>query len=119
MLGGITGPIVAAAAFTAPAKLLEYFSFSIAGIITEPTAAPLAIAAPDTAAIIILVRTTTNDNPPLTLPITDIVKRINLSVIPPAFINSPASKKNGSATIIIESAPVLICWATTITDTSV
>ena len=107
-LGGIIGPIVAETAFTAPEKLSGYPCLRMAGIITEPTAAPLAIAAPETAAIIILVITTTKDSPPRTFPIRDKAKRIRRSVIPEAFINSPANKKKGSASITIESAPTLI-----------
>jgi hypothetical protein len=91
----------------------------MAGTITDPTAAPLATAAPEMAAMIILVKITTNDKPPLMFPIKAIANLTNRSVMPTAFINTPANKKKGKATITIESAPNEILWIIVSTDISV
>ena len=52
------------------------------------------------------------------LPIRDIANLTSRSVIPPAFISSPANRKNGNAIITSESAPTVNLCAAIITDMS-
>ena len=118
MLGGITGPIVAEEALTVAAKPLGYPFFSIMGTMVEPTAAALAMAAPETIATSILAMTTTYDRPPGKGPIKASARRVSLFVMPAAFMISPANRKNGRANSTNVSAPELICWATTSADMS-
>lgn len=91
-LGGMTGPIVAEDAFTAAANPFGYPRFSIIGTIVEPTAAALAIAAPETMATSTLAKTTTYERPPGSGPIKAKASRVKRRVIPAAFMISPASR---------------------------
>ncbi len=84
------------------------------GIITEPTAAASAMAAPETPAIIMFTITTTYDSPPRMLPTAASAKATSRRVIPPAFISSPAKMKNGTAIRMNESAPLTVICASTI-----
>jgi len=74
ILGGMIGPIVAAAAVTAAAKPAPYPWRFMAGIRTEPVALASASAVPENPAMITFVTMTTYASPPRMWPTTAVAK---------------------------------------------
>src|SRR5690625_1371096 len=111
ILGGITTPIVLAAAKTAPEYSASYFRFTIDGINIEPIAATTAGPEPEIAAKNILAIIPAMASPPAILPAIDSATFIKLSAIPPRPINVPTNIKNGTAISENESAAVTVACA--------
>ncbi len=93
MLGGIMVPMVPAQAMSAAAKSLAYPFRSMAGIITEPTAAESAAAEPEMPAKNMLATTDTMASPPVTHPTRTLAKLISRREMPPLSIKAPAKQE--------------------------
>ena len=95
ILGGMIGPIMAAAEVRAPANFLSYPLFTIMGISTGPRAAISAMADPDMPPKNMLATTVAMARPPRIRPTKMRENLTKPSVIFPLAINSPAKTKNG------------------------
>ena len=95
--GGMIGPMTELAAVIAAAKRRVYPCFSIAGISMEPSAEVSATAEPESPAKRIEDRMFTWASPPRRWPMSAWENSTSRMVMPPRFIISPASMKNGIA----------------------
>ena len=110
MLGGMMGPNSELTPTTAAANSLRYPCLTMAGIVMGPMAAISARVDPLAPPKIMQASTVASPIPPQTCPRNAFAKPINRWLIPPLFINSPASMKRGMAVISKLFTPPKAFW---------
>lgn len=117
MLGGISSPAGALAAFVAADRALSYPISSSPSFTMEPTAAAAAEADPEIDPKSALAPALVTRSAPGSLPSIAITKFTSLFAIPPSFMRLPASIKNGIAVRVNELIPTNVRWAAVSTAT--
>ena len=97
MLGGMIGPMALALALTDTAKSRAKPLRDMAGIIIDPRAEASAVAEPEMPEKNMLQTMVTWAKPPRTWPTRARERTTRRSVMPPAFMISPAAMKKGMA----------------------
>lgn len=105
MEGGITGAMMPPAAISPAERPTSYPAARIMGMSSAASAAVSATAEPDSDAMMMAAMTATEAKPPRKCPTQAMARFTMRRLSPPAFMNSPANKKNGTASNGKLSAP--------------